>query len=126
MKTKIILIVSVIASIAGGFWAGHMQAATSWKHRLYDDFYTRSGADATVYAEALADFREGNTNAAFAMLEQHLDLSLARIESLPAGQNNSLLAGCILKARDYRLAHPWHGSPPRLEAAAARALASAK
>jgi hypothetical protein len=126
MKTKIILIVSVVASLAVGFLAGHFQAATSWKHRLYDDFYTRSGADAFVYAGVLADFRGGNTDAGYTLLEQHLDLSLARVEPLSVQQRDPVVAAGIRKARDYRLDHPWHGSVPAIEEAAGRVLASAK
>ena len=126
MKTKIILIVSMVASLAVGFMAGHFQAANSWKHKLYDGFYTQSGGEAFVCAQALKDLRGGDTDAGFTLLEQHLDMCLAHVEPLPTQERDGAVAAGIRKARDYRLEHPWNGSPPVIEEAAERVLASAK
>jgi hypothetical protein len=126
MKSKIILIVSVVGSLAVGFLAGHFQAANSWKHKLYDGFYSECGVDAFVYSGVLSDLRGGNKDAALTTLEDHLDLSLARLQPLIGQQRNSVVEYGIRRARNYRLEHPWHDSSPRLEEASASVLATSK
>ena len=126
MKTKIILIFSVVAAFAVGFGTGHFQASISWNHKLYDDFYTGNGGDAFVCAGALMDLRGGDKDAGFTLLEQHLDMCLAHVEPLSAQERNAIVAAGIRKARDYRLEYPWHGPPPVIQEAAEKVLSSAK
>jgi len=126
MNTKIIITVSVVTALAVGFLAGKFQASISWS-RLHSDYaYQQTADDVGIYAKVLADLRGGHQADAMNFLEQSLDSGLSGLDQLPRGQWTQFTRAAVIKARAYRVEHPWDETAQQIEPSVQRALDSVK
>jgi hypothetical protein len=111
MKSKLIVVLLVIAAAIGGFFAGHYFTARSWNSLFMDYAYLHESNDAQHMVRALTYLREDKPQDGMDVLEICLDSALLTYTPLvlrpePEGPPTHVLRA-IRIARDYRIAHPW-------------------
>jgi hypothetical protein len=111
MKSKLIVILSVVAAAMGGFFAGRDYTAKSW-NRFFEDYtYLRESNEAHHMVRALTYLRGDKPQDGMNALEMNLDGALLTYAPLvlrpqPEGPSTNVLRA-IRAAHDYRMAHPW-------------------
>ena len=129
MKSKLILIVAVVAALAGGFFAGRYQAGRAWNSSFEWFVHTDASNQAHFWIRALSYLRDGQQDKAAEFMEGRLDGSLLTFityERLRPEQRNEAGMRAIQSARDYRSKHPWQSTTPEIRDGVQRVLALSK
>jgi hypothetical protein len=129
MKSKLILIVSVVAALVVGFFAGRYQMGRAWNSSFEWFAYTDASNQAHFWIRALTYLRDGQQDKAAEFMEGRLDGSLLTFityEQLPPEQWNEAGLRAIQDAQDYRSKHPWQSSTPGIRDGVQRVLALSK
>ena len=130
MKSKLIVMLLVIAAAIGGFFAGSYFTAKSWDQFFMDYTYLRESNQTQHMVRALTYLRGDKPDDGMDLLEHYLDSALLTYTPLvlrpqPEGPPTNVLRA-IQVARDYRRDHPWRGITPDLSNAVQQVMALPK
>lgn len=129
MKSKLILIVAVVAALVVGLFAGRYQTGRAWTSSFASFANTDASNQAHFWIRALTYLRDGQQDKATEFMEERLDGSLLAFiiyEQLPPEQRNQAGLRAIQTARDYRSKHPWQSATPEIRDGVQRVLALSK
>lgn len=109
MKTKTIVIISVLAALAVGYNIGKLQTMRSWDRYAYQCRYQTDASDAQVYTGLLTSLRNGDEKNCINTLEVYLDSSLIGLsydyDELAKQSDNPILHDFRM-TQDYRAKYP--------------------
>jgi hypothetical protein len=125
MKSKVLILFTVLAALTTGFFVGRFQGGRSVS-KYTERYIIIAGAvvDAQQAVRALTYLKEGKETFAFQLLEMKLDHSLLTLGDAQELTPDDLKA--IRVAREYRSKYPYSGSAPELKDRIAEVLSLAK
>lgn len=129
MKSKLILIVAVVAALVVGFFAGRYQAGRACNSSFEWFIDANASNQAHFWIRSLTYLRDGQQDEAAEFMEGRLDGSLLTFltyEQLRFEQRNEAGLRAIQTARDYRSKHPWQNTTPEIRNSAQKVLALSK
>lgn len=110
MKSKTVLIVSVMVALFVGFSIGEFRATNSWTKYYNHCIHQRYASDVFVYSVALTKLRNGQEKDGMLVLENSLDSSLFALDNnykSLAKQHDDSIIQAIKTANYYRTKYPW-------------------
>lgn len=118
MKSKLLVLLAVIAALAAGFFLGRWQArhtVDSYLAQMSRPEVRRATADFSKAAGVLKAIRTGDTNEAIETLESELDTQIMYIgavtEATPVAERDKQWLSRLRWLSDYRATHPRKSDP---------------
>ena len=129
MKTKLIFVAAVVASLVIGFFAGRFETGRAWNSSFEHFVYTDASNQAHYWIRALSYLQDGQQAKAVEFMESRLDGSLLTFityERLRPEERDDAGMRAIQVARDYRSKHPFQSTTPEIRDGVQRVLSLSK